>query len=113
MSKFSKDLNTKVWTTLLFEKEETMLLGLNLAPFEDDSTLATFISMTGKNINFHSYILDKNGSIVNQVVFEDINSASHLVAVLKDKIFLVTNEYRFENDKAPEFIKLTCLKYNK
>lgn len=112
VSKFSKDLNTKTWTTLLFEKKDTMLLSTILTPFEDGRTLSSFISMTGRIINLHFYILDKNGSVVNQSILENIMFAEYTVAVLKDRIFLVTDERRYDEnkDEITDFAKLTCFK---
>ncbi len=112
VSKFSKDLSAKNWTTPIFDGTEMMLSQLSLTPFGDDYTLAAFHSgsLVNNSNNLHFYVLDKNGNIVNQAIFKDIKSVGYLVTVFKDRIFLVTNEFRTEKDKAKEFSRLICFK---
>ncbi|MHC4068507.1 MAG: hypothetical protein ACYS18_03545 [Planctomycetota bacterium] len=114
VSKFSKDLNTKAWTTPLFDGKD-MMIQMSLTPFEDDYTLATLSTVStleGFGCNLHFYILDKNGGIINQAIFEDLEGYDDLVAVLKDRIFLVTNRSKQEKDKNTEFARLICFKIN-
>jgi hypothetical protein len=108
VSKFSKDLNMKVWTTLLFDKKDTMVLPMVVTPFEDGRTLATFISMTGRKIVLHLYVLGENGGVANRGIVEDIKFAEYLAAVVNDRIFLVTEGVRLENDTV--IAKLICFK---
>jgi len=110
VSKFSKDLNTKSWTTHIFDGNDMMIPRMSLTPFGEDCTLAAFQSMVKHTINLHFYILNKNGSIVNQAVFKDIKSADYLVTALKDRIFLVTERHKYEKGKATIFAGLTCFK---
>lgn len=112
VSKFSKDLNTKVWTTPVFEEKDAMAISMSLTPFGQDNTLATFISMIGQNIRPHFYILNKNGSIVNRAIFEEPKSTVFLVTVLEDRIFLVADGRRYENNKVTDFARLICFKIN-
>jgi len=110
--KFSKDLNTKAWTTHIFDGEDIMISRMSLTPLENDYTLATFHTMATHSVKFnlHFYILDNNGSVVNQAVFEDIRSGDYLVTVLKDRIFFVTEGRTYEKDKDTEIAKLICFK---
>ncbi len=112
VSKFSKDLNTKVWTTPVFEEQDAMAISMSLTPFGQDNTLVTFISMIGQNINSHFCILDRNGSIVNRAIFEEPKSTGFLVTVLEDRIFLVADGRKYENNKVTDFARLICFKIN-
>jgi len=112
-SKFSKDLKTKAWTTHIFDGNDIMVSRMVLTPFKEDYTLVTFFTFGTRIRNsrkLYFYILDKNGSIINQVVFEDVIGHDYLVAVLKDKIFCVTNRSREEKGKHTEFARLICFK---
>ncbi|MCJ7618402.1 MAG: hypothetical protein MUO43_17900 [Desulfobacterales bacterium] len=112
VSKFSKDLNTKAWTTPLFDGKDTMISQMSLTPFMEDHALATLVSLVNDSVNLHFYVLDKNGSIVNQATFEDIKGGGYLATVLEDRIFLVTDWHRYEKDKVTKFARLICFKIN-
>jgi hypothetical protein len=112
VSKFSKDLTQKTWTTQIFDAKDLMVSRLSLTPFGEEYTLAVINSMAQQARKSHFYILDKNGVIVNQAVFEDVIGSGYLVTVMNDKIFYVTDGRRFENGKMTEFGRLICFKIN-
>jgi hypothetical protein len=112
VSRFSKDLNRKIWTTPLFEGEDTMIAKISLVPFGEDSVLAAIDSLVQNHVTFRFYILDKNGVIVNQRLFEDAQGTGHILAVSQDKIFLVSLKRRFENEKPFLYAQLSCYKIN-
>ena len=112
-SKFSNDLKTKVWATHIFDGNNIMVSRMVLTPFEEHHTLVTFFAFGTRNRSsreLYFYILDKNGSAINQAIFEDVIGHDYLVAVLKDKIFCVTNRIRKEEGKNTEFARLFCFK---
>jgi hypothetical protein len=113
-SKFSKDIKTKIWTTHIFDGNEIMVSRMVLTPFEKDCTLATFTTLgTSVNRGHHNlyfYILNKNGSVINQAKYEDIIGHHCLVAVHKDKIFFMANRSRKEEGKNTEYVRLICFK---
>ncbi|MDH4202228.1 MAG: hypothetical protein OEV87_04990 [Phycisphaerae bacterium] len=110
VSKFSKDLKKKEWTTSLFKGKDMMVSTRSLIPFDGDFILATFTCVSQKDINSYFYILDKNGKIVNHAALEDVSCVSSLIAVNQNKIYFVTEEYKRENDTSINFLKLICLK---
>ena len=85
---------------------------MSLTPLENDYTLAAFHTMTTDGINFglHFYIVDHNGNVIDQAVFEEIKSCNYLVTALKDRIFLVTEERIYQKGKDTQVAKLTCFK---
>ncbi len=77
VSKFSKDLKRKVWTTHIFDGNDMVMSRMSLTPLENDYILAILSPFGirgkhGSSLNF--YILDDDGSIVNKGVFNDIGS---------------------------------------
>ena len=67
---------------------------MSLTAFMEDhtlATLATFPTSVNYSRNLHFYILDKNGSIINQAIFRDAMGNDYLVAAFKDKILCVAN----------------------
>ena len=117
VSKFSKDLKRKAWTTHIFDGNDMMMSRMSLTPLDNDYTLAILSSfgIRGKrkhrsSLNF--YILDDNGSIVNKAIFKDIRGAGAgclTTTVFKDNIFLATEGRIFP--KAENTIaKLICFK---
>jgi len=113
VSKFSKDLNTKAWTTHIFDGNDMMISQMSLTPLENDYTIATLFTFgtRSKHSSLYFYILDNNGSIVNKAIFNDIRGvgAGSVATVFKDKIFLVTEGHTFQ--KGDDIIaKLICFK---
>lgn len=114
VSKFSKDLK-KDWTTHIFDANDLMVSRMSLTPLDNNYTLATLSAFATKGkfgSGLHFYILDKNGSIVNKGVFNDIKVGPGFVATAyKDKIFVVTEGRIFP--KTEDIIaKLICFKIN-
>jgi len=117
VTKFSKDLKTKAWTTHIFDGNDIMVSRMSLTPLDNYYTLAAFNTMaTYKELtengrfNMRFYILDNNGNVVNQAVFKDIRSSNYLVTVLKNRIFLVTKGHKYQEGKDTEFARLICFK---
>ncbi len=111
VSKFSKDLSTKEWTTQIFDGKDLLISRMFLTPFGEDSVLAVFDSINVKEStnsgNLHIYMLNKDGNIVNQANFQSIEETCSLVTVINDKIFFVmTQGHPFKDAKA----KLICCK---
>ena len=79
------------------------------------ATLSTFGTLGKHSSDLHFYILDNNGSIVNEAIFKNIRGAGGagcLTTVFKDRIFLVTDGLRDQKDKDTEIAKLICFKIN-
>lgn len=114
VSKFSKDLTDKVWTTPLFKKKDVMVSQMSLIPFSDNHILAAFLclSLNQHGVHPYFYILDENGNVTNHTAFEDMSYAGLLLAVAQDKIFLITEDRRHASDPPTEFLKLICFKIN-
>ncbi len=113
VSRFLKDLKAKAWTTHIFDGNDMMISQMVLTPFKEDYTLVTFFTFGTRIRNsrkLYFYILDKNGSIINHAIFEDVIGYDYLVAVLKDRIFCVTNRSRKEKGKHTESARLICFK---
>jgi len=113
-SKFSKDLKTRIWTTHIFDGNDIMVSRMVLTPFKEDYTLVTFTTF-GTSVyrghNLYFYILDKNGSIINQATFKDVMGGDCLVSVLKDKIFYMAKRSRKkEEGNNTEYVRLFCFK---
>ena len=113
VSKFSKDLKQKEWTTPLFKGTDVMVSAMCLTPFEGDFVLAVFVCMSQKGINPYFYVLNKNGNIVKYAVIEDLNCVNPLIAVAQDKIFFITEDRRHEKEPPTNFLKLFCFKVEK
>jgi hypothetical protein len=112
VSRFSKDLNRKIWTTPLFEGEDTMIAKISLVPFGEDSVLAAIDSLVQNHVIFRFYILDKNGIIVNRRLFEDVQTAGRILTVSRDRIFLVGLKLKLENGKRIQYAQLSCYNIN-
>jgi hypothetical protein len=112
ISKFSKDLTQKAWTTQIFDANELMISRMSLTPFGDDCILAALNSLTQQGIKLHLYILDKTGAIINQAVLENATGSVSSATVISDKIFYVVDQLKTENDKNMQFARLICFKIN-
>jgi hypothetical protein len=112
VSKFSKDLSSKIWTTYIFEGNDIMISRMSLTPLENDYILATLstYSIRGNSNSLIFYIIDGNGKTVNKAVFNNMRIGPSFVAtVFRDRIFLATEGRITEKDKNYN-PKLICFK---
>ena len=108
VTKFSNNL-TKAWTIPIFDAN-SMMIDVSVTPLDDEFTLAILSTMARQG-QLRFYIIDSNGSIINQAVF-DMGTVNYLVAVSKDKIFFVKDEHEMKNNKIHFYAKLICFKIN-
>ncbi len=109
VSEFSKDLK-KNWTTHIFDGNDVMVSRMSITALEDAHTLA-ILSTFGKRSEsdgLYFYILDKEGAIVNNGIFENLRIGYGSVSTAyKDKIFIVK-----EGNLLNPVAKLFCFKEN-
>lgn len=111
VSKFSKNLKGKVWTTHIFDGNDMLMSRMSLTPLKNNYTLAILLTFTtSESLIF--YILDNNGRIVNKGVFNDMGvGPGFVVTAFKDKIFLATEGYILGGVE-DTVAKLLCFKIN-
>ncbi|MFA5239316.1 MAG: hypothetical protein WC476_06365 [Phycisphaerae bacterium] len=112
VSKFSKDLSSKAWTTPIFDGNDMIISRMSLTPLENNYTLATLSTFPigGNSNSLIFYIIDNNGNMVNKAVFNNIRvSPGFVTTVFKDRIFLATEGRIFEKAE-DNTAKLICFK---
>lgn len=116
ITKFSKDLQTKLWTTTVFKEENVMVSGCSMRDFGKDKILAVFTYLNRKKmpdcggVPLAVYILDKDGKIVDGSRSQCLSVWKDLAVVYEDKIFVLSKTHENKNGQIRIGAKLVCLK---